>query len=89
MDLLIREKRAAPPGRCHNCQAENTPEWRRGPDGARTLCNACGLRNPPPPGAVTKLILDWAKHSKKEQEAQRLPVGNGYQEDGMGYRRSQ
>ena len=42
-----------------------------------------------PRGAVTKLILDWAKHSKKEQEAQRLPVGNGYQEDGMGYRRSQ
>jgi len=47
MDLLIREKRAAPPGRCHNCQAENTPEWRRGPDGARTLCNACGLRKAP------------------------------------------
>ncbi|PKI84393.1 hypothetical protein MVES_001783 [Malassezia vespertilionis] len=21
----------------------DTPEWRRGPDGARTLCNACGL----------------------------------------------
>ena len=81
------EKRAAPPGRCHNCQAENTPEWRRGPDGARTLCNACGLRDCP--SIVTKLILDWAKHSKKEQETQRLPVGNGYQEDGMGYRRSQ
>jgi len=42
-----------------------------------------------PPPTVMKLILDWAKHSKKEQEAQRLPVGNGYQEDGMGYRRSQ
>ena len=37
-------KRAAPPGRCHSCNIEQTPEWRRGPDGARTLCNACGLR---------------------------------------------
>jgi hypothetical protein len=37
-------QRAAPPGRCHSCNIEQTPEWRRGPDGARTLCNACGLR---------------------------------------------
>jgi GATA zinc finger len=36
--------RAAPPGRCHSCNRAETPEWRRGPDGARTLCNACGLR---------------------------------------------
>ncbi|CAG8824341.1 28447_t:CDS:2, partial [Racocetra persica] len=36
-------KRAAPPGRCHSCNISETPEWRRGPDGARTLCNACGL----------------------------------------------
>ncbi|RIA86432.1 hypothetical protein C1645_779726 [Glomus cerebriforme] len=38
-----RSKRAAPPGRCHSCNISETPEWRRGPDGARTLCNACGL----------------------------------------------
>ncbi|KAI8336971.1 hypothetical protein BC941DRAFT_426264, partial [Chlamydoabsidia padenii] len=31
-------------GRCHSCNISETPEWRRGPDGARTLCNACGLR---------------------------------------------
>ncbi|CAG8583997.1 9735_t:CDS:2, partial [Racocetra fulgida] len=30
-------KRAAPPGRCHSCNISETPEWRRGPDGARTL----------------------------------------------------
>ncbi|KAI6782100.1 GATA-type sexual development transcription factor NsdD [Emericellopsis cladophorae] len=35
--------RVAPPGRCHSCNRVDTPEWRRGPDGARTLCNACGL----------------------------------------------
>nr|CAG8540171.1 1466_t:CDS:2 [Entrophospora candida] len=39
----IISKRAAPPGRCHSCNISETPEWRRGPDGARTLCNACGL----------------------------------------------
>lgn len=38
-------QRAAPPGRCHSCNRAETPEWRRGPDGARTLCNACGLRS--------------------------------------------
>ncbi|EIN09454.1 hypothetical protein PUNSTDRAFT_112925 [Punctularia strigosozonata HHB-11173 SS5] len=29
--------------RCLGCQATSTPEWRRGPMGPRTLCNACGL----------------------------------------------
>ncbi|KAF5639309.1 ankyrin repeat [Fusarium sp. NRRL 52700] len=40
---LKRRGRAAPPGRCQSCNRTDTPEWRRGPDGARTLCNACGL----------------------------------------------
>ncbi|KAI9886954.1 MAG: hypothetical protein M1823_001246 [Watsoniomyces obsoletus] len=42
-DARKRRGRAAPPGRCHSCNRAETPEWRRGPDGARTLCNACGL----------------------------------------------
>ena len=42
--MTNRLQRAAPPGRCHSCNRAETPEWRRGPDGARTLCNACGLR---------------------------------------------
>ncbi|KIJ65196.1 hypothetical protein HYDPIDRAFT_27915 [Hydnomerulius pinastri MD-312] len=28
---------------CLGCSATSTPEWRRGPLGPRTLCNACGL----------------------------------------------
>jgi len=28
---------------CKGCDATSTPEWRRGPLGPRTLCNACGL----------------------------------------------
>ncbi|KAI9315219.1 hypothetical protein BX666DRAFT_1960444 [Dichotomocladium elegans] len=41
----LRRKRRRPvfQGRCHSCNISETPEWRRGPDGARTLCNACGL----------------------------------------------
>jgi len=28
---------------CLSCGVKQTPEWRRGPAGAKTLCNACGL----------------------------------------------
>ncbi|KAF4443048.1 GATA zinc finger domain-containing 7 [Fusarium acutatum] len=28
---------------CKSCQAEETPRWRNGPAGPRTLCNFCGL----------------------------------------------
>jgi len=41
--------------RCHMCNATETPEWRRGPDGDHTLCNACGLH--------------YAKTLKKERRA--------------------
>jgi GATA zinc finger len=29
---------------CEQCNTRNTPEWRRGPNGPKTLCNACGLK---------------------------------------------
>eukprot|EP00798_Chlamydomonas_sp_ICE-L_P028984 gene28984-32172_t len=29
---------------CTSCKTTSTPQWREGPQGARTLCNACGLR---------------------------------------------
>uniref|UniRef100_A0A7S4MN26 GATA-type domain-containing protein n=1 Tax=Vannella robusta TaxID=1487602 RepID=A0A7S4MN26_9EUKA len=29
---------------CAQCQTSDTPCWREGPQGARTLCNACGIR---------------------------------------------
>ena len=29
--------------KCLHCGEVDTPEWRRGPYGSRTLCNACGL----------------------------------------------
>ncbi|CAG8474240.1 1397_t:CDS:10 [Ambispora leptoticha] len=30
--------------RCAYCGCKSTPMWRRGPDGAGTLCNACGVK---------------------------------------------
>ena len=37
----------APPentlGRCHSCGVNVAMEWRRGPDGATTLCDNCGV----------------------------------------------
>ncbi|KAK9712644.1 white collar 2 type of transcription factor [Basidiobolus ranarum] len=37
---------------CTECGTTDAPEWRKGPMGPKTLCNACGLR--------------WSKKSKKE-----------------------
>jgi len=61
---------------CHICATRTTPEWRRGPGGPATLCNACGLA--------------YAKRSRIEDEggtssallsgSSPLPVGAGGQE---------
>lgn len=56
------QQRAAPPGRCHSCNRAETPEWRRGPDGARTLCNACGLH--------------YAKLTRKMGGTGKAPIGS-------------
>nr|GLL40744.1 GATA transcription factor 4-like [Ipomoea trifida] len=41
------KKRESPedvPRRCTHCASEKTPQWRTGPLGPKTLCNACGVR---------------------------------------------
>jgi hypothetical protein len=30
--------------RCLHCMTDKTPQWRTGPKGPKTLCNACGVR---------------------------------------------
>ncbi|KAM0752942.1 hypothetical protein T439DRAFT_354408 [Meredithblackwellia eburnea MCA 4105] len=32
------------PKACESCGTMNSPEWRKGPGGVKSLCNACGLR---------------------------------------------
>ena len=39
---------------CVTCGRTDSPEWRKGPKGPKTLCNACGLR--------------WAKQVRKGGE---------------------
>ncbi|KAJ4298946.1 white collar 2 type of transcription factor [Kalmusia sp. IMI 367209] len=39
---------------CTSCNTVDSPEWRRGPTGPKTLCNACGLR--------------WSKEKKKKRD---------------------
>lgn len=35
---------AAPGQHCNHCGTNVTPVWRAGPNGPKTLCNACGVR---------------------------------------------
>ncbi|KAL3507418.1 hypothetical protein ACH5RR_032800 [Cinchona calisaya] len=43
--LSTRTNAGASIGRkCLHCQADQTPQWRAGPMGPKTLCNACGVR---------------------------------------------
>lgn len=39
----VRKRRDEADQSCLSCSATETPEWRKGPTGPRTLCNACGL----------------------------------------------
>ncbi|PPQ98850.1 hypothetical protein CVT24_003403 [Panaeolus cyanescens] len=39
---------------CITCGRTDSPEWRKGPQGPKTLCNACGLR--------------WAKQVRKKKD---------------------
>ncbi|XP_009410893.2 GATA transcription factor 12-like isoform X2 [Musa acuminata AAA Group] len=44
-DLTAGTAVAAGNGRkCLHCQTDKTPQWRTGPLGPKTLCNACGVR---------------------------------------------
>ncbi|CAA7056966.1 unnamed protein product [Microthlaspi erraticum] len=41
---LLQQQQQQPPRRCSHCGVQKTPQWRAGPMGAKTLCNACGVR---------------------------------------------
>lgn len=36
---------AQPVRKCLHCEVTKTPQWRAGPMGPKTLCNACGVRH--------------------------------------------
>ncbi|KAF2656924.1 hypothetical protein K491DRAFT_596128 [Lophiostoma macrostomum CBS 122681] len=49
---------------CTDCGTLDSPEWRKGPNGPKTLCNACGLR--------------WAKKEKKKQSQSQGHSGSSH-----------
>jgi hypothetical protein len=42
-DPAVGNHKTEHPRGCPSCNGSRTIEWRRGPDGERTLCNICGL----------------------------------------------
>lgn len=41
---LNQDRAAQPVRKCMHCEITKTPQWRAGPMGPKTLCNACGVR---------------------------------------------
>ncbi|GAA5922251.1 hypothetical protein JCM3775_005673 [Rhodotorula graminis] len=44
---------------CRDCGTVESPEWRKGPDGPKSLCNACGLR-------YAKLVSKTKKEAREK-----------------------
>ncbi|KAI8817192.1 uncharacterized protein EV422DRAFT_542800 [Fimicolochytrium jonesii] len=44
LDMLAAPKKKHEGPQCAQCGTHISPEWRKGPDNQRNLCNACGLR---------------------------------------------
>ncbi|KAK4274260.1 hypothetical protein QN277_017511 [Acacia crassicarpa] len=42
--VVSRRKDSCEDRRCLHCATDKTPQWRTGPMGPKTLCNACGVR---------------------------------------------
>jgi hypothetical protein len=44
VEMVPKMKQPVETRRCTHCQVTKTPQWREGPLGPKTLCNACGVR---------------------------------------------
>ncbi|KAH9975810.1 hypothetical protein BGW80DRAFT_65109 [Lactifluus volemus] len=62
---------------CLGCNATSTPEWRRGPLGPRTLCNACGL--------VYAKLIKKRKRDAARRAANTQDTNDGAAADDAGY----
>lgn len=61
---------------CLGCKATSTPEWRRGPMGPRTLCNACGL-------VYAKLIKRRGREARNARDGPSDATGADIGDDAM------
>jgi len=51
---------------CMTCGRTDSPEWRKGPHGPKTLCNACGLR--------------WAKRTRRPESEMAIASNSAVQD---------
>ncbi|XP_028774617.1 GATA transcription factor 5-like [Neltuma alba] len=78
--------------RCTHCGVHRTPQWRAGPLGAKTLCNACGVRYKSgrllpeyrPACSPTFSSELHSNHHRKVLEMRRKKEGMGGGESGLG-----
>ncbi|CAG8097724.1 unnamed protein product [Penicillium salamii] len=77
-----RRKRLKSQHVCGDCGTADSPEWRKGPNGPKTLCNACGCKFPVIPAPILwvfhtcrflaltiSFLVRWSKKEKKRQES--------------------
>ncbi|KAG2232212.1 hypothetical protein INT48_003902 [Thamnidium elegans] len=58
---------------CQSCGTSSSPEWRRGPTGHKTLCNACGLRYSRSVARQVKTALNQQKQHHSVFQCQDTP----------------
>ncbi|GAN05162.1 conserved hypothetical protein [Mucor ambiguus] len=54
---------------CQSCGTDSSPEWRRGPTGHKTLCNACGLRYSRSVARQGKMAANQQKYHQLQQHS--------------------
>ncbi|KAJ3412419.1 hypothetical protein HDV05_000777 [Chytridiales sp. JEL 0842] len=60
------DKPSTPTGSCQFCGARKTGQWRRGPLGQRTLCNACGIN------WMKKVKAEMSRRGISMEEAEKI-----------------
>lgn len=79
------------PRKCTHCASEKTPQWRTGPLGPKTLCNACGVRYKSgrlvpeyrPAASPTFVLTQHSNSHRKVMELRRQKEVLDQQQQGM------
>nr|CAB3478270.1 unnamed protein product [Digitaria exilis] len=74
--------------RCLHCETDKTPQWRTGPMGPKTLCNACGVRYKSgrlvpeyrPAASPTFVMSKHSNSHRKVMELRRQKEGHHHQQ---------
>ncbi|KAI9348550.1 hypothetical protein BDR26DRAFT_892107 [Obelidium mucronatum] len=87
-EFSVSKSRPLKPGHCKKCGTTASREWRKGPHGLKTLCNACGLRYKRKPWDI---VNTFSTPSQLSAASGALTVGSGegegdqHSSDGGGY----